>query len=165
MKKFIIYLDIDGPLVSFLNLKQRDVIDGKHIFTRSSVETLNKIIELFDADICIISTWGRKYHKSNNKTVSGDDVKEFKDFLIGRGIKVNSLSIGDCDHRAEYILERKVEGYDRYLIIDDECYEYYKRLGEIPYNRILKVNSWRTLDNNDYIYCLRNTSRLNSKEY
>jgi len=41
--KFIIYLDIDGVLVSMLNLKQRDVTDGKHIFTRLSVESLNNI--------------------------------------------------------------------------------------------------------------------------
>jgi hypothetical protein len=54
-------------------------------------------------------------------------------------------------------------------IIDVECHEYYDRLGrgkdEIPYNRIINVNSWRGLDNNDFISVLRNFNRLNSNEY
>jgi len=162
--KFIIYLEIDGVLVSMLNLKQRDVTDGKHIFTRLSVESLNNIINLFDVEICIISTWGRKY-----KGVSESEIEEFKDFFKNRGIIVNNLTIGDCDKRAEYVISQRDKGYDRYLIIDVECHEYYDRLGrgkdEIPYNRIINVNSWRGLDNNDFISVLRNFNRLNSNEY
>lgn len=61
-KPFIIYLDIDGVLVSYLKLKERDS-DGKNSFVSKAVETLNSIITMFNADICIVSTWGRGYWK------------------------------------------------------------------------------------------------------
>jgi hypothetical protein len=154
MNTFIIYLDIDGPLVSYLKLKDRDPKDGKHSFLPEAVNTLNAIIEMFNADICIVSTWGRKYFNGNA------DGSEFKDFLINRGIIVNNLTFGDPDDRAGYVLKKKSEGFDRFLIIDDEALEYYKRVDEIGFNRILAPNSWRCLDEYDLVGVSRNYERL-----
>ncbi len=151
-KPFIIYLDIDGVLVSYLKLKDRDE-DGKHSFVPESVDVLNSIISMFDADLCIVSTWGR-----------GKDPDEFKRFLISRGIIVNNLTIGDCDDRAEYVIKMREKGYVRYIIIDDEAMEYYKRGDEIGYNRILCSNSWRCLDEYDLIGVSRNYKRLNKPQ-
>jgi hypothetical protein len=152
-KNFVIYLDIDGVLVSYLNLKDMDP-DGKHSFVPKSVEVLNTIITMFNADICVVSTWGRSYWNG------AKDVSEFKDFLVSRGIIVNNLSFGDPDDRAAYVIRRKSEGYTKFLIIDDESLEYYKRESEIGFNRILASNSWRCLDEYDLVGVSRNFSRL-----
>ena len=56
-KPFIVYLDIDGVLVSYLKLKDFHS-DGKHNYIPKAVEVLNKIITMFNADICVVSTWG-----------------------------------------------------------------------------------------------------------
>jgi hypothetical protein len=153
-KPFVIYLDIDGVLVSYLKLKVRDPKDGKHSFISEAVEILNSIISMFDADICIVSTWGRAYFNGNKNH------DEFKDFLLGRGIIVNNLKFGCPDDRAGYVLKMKSEGYDRFLIIDDEALEYYKRVDEIGFNRILVPNSWRCLDEYDLVGVSRNYERL-----
>jgi hypothetical protein len=150
-KHFVIYLDIDGVLVSYLKLKDRHE-DGKHSFVHEAVNVLNTIITMFDADICIVSTWGR-----------GKDPDEFKKFLLSRGIIVNNLTIGDCDDRAGYVIKMKEMGYTRFLIIDDEALEYYKRVDEIGYNRILYSNSWRCLDEYDLVGVTRNFERLNKE--
>lgn len=152
-KSFTIYLDIDGVLVSYLKLKDRDP-DGKHSFVPKSVEVLNAIITMFDANLCIVSTWGRPYW---NGTKNGE---EFKDFLISRGVIVNELTFGDPDDRAGYVIKRKMEGYRKFLIIDDESVEYYNKMSDIGYNRILCPNSWRCLDDFDLIGVTRNINRL-----
>ena len=149
-RHFIIYLDIDGVLVSYSKLKDRDP-DGKHSFIPEAVTTLNSIISMFDAHLCIVSTWGR-----------GKDHIEFAEFLKSRGIIVNGLTIGDCDDRAGYVLKMMREGYERFLIIDDECYEYYAKMKELGFNRILCSNSWRCLDEHDLIGVSRNFERLNT---
>ena len=154
-KPFIVYLDIDGVLVSYLKLRDFDD-DGRHSFVPTAVETLNTIISMFEAHICVVSTWGRSYK---------DRPDEFKDFLISRGIIVNGLTIGDCDDRAGYVLKMKSEGYRRFLVIDDESLEYYKREDEIGYNRILFSNPWRCLDEYDLIGVSRNFKRINGDEY
>jgi hypothetical protein len=157
-KPFTIYLDIDGVLVSYLKLMDRDP-DGKHSFIPKSVEVLNSIISMFDAHICVVSTWGRPYWNGSK------DGNEFKDFLIGRGIIVNGLTFGDPDDRAGFVIKRKSEGYTKFLIIDDEFLEYYNKVSEIGYNRILPVNSWRCLDDYDLIAVGRNFERLSSDSY
>lgn len=155
VRPFIVYLDIDGVLVSYLKLRDFDD-DGKHSFVPKAVETLNTIISMFNAHICVVSTWGRSYR---------DRPDEFKDFLISRGIIVNGLTIGDCDDRAGYVLKMKSDGYRRFLVIDDESLEYYKRVDEIGYNRILYSNPWRCLDDYDLVGISRNFHRLNGSEY
>lgn len=152
-KPFTIYLDIDGVLVSYLKLKERDT-DGKHSFVPEAVETLNSIISMFSAHICIVSTWGRPYWNGDK------DVQEFKDFLINRGIIVNGLTFGDPDDRAGYVIKNKSEGHTNFLIIDDESLEYYKRVDEIGFNRILFSNPWRCLDEYDLVGVSRNYERL-----
>jgi hypothetical protein len=129
--------------------------DGRHSFIPKAVETLNTIITMFDADICVVSTWGRKY--------VDEDPTEFKNFLISRGIIVNNLTIGDIDNRAGYVIKRKSEGYTKFLVIDDESLEYYKRVDEIGYNRILASNSWRCLDEYDLEGICLNYKRLISE--
>jgi hypothetical protein len=112
---------------------------------------------MFDAHICVVSTWGRAYWNGSK------DGEEFKNFLISRGIIVNGLTFGDPDDRAGYVIKRKSEGYTRFLIIDDESLEYYKRESEIGFNRILSSNSWRCLDDYDLVGVSRNFERLNSE--
>lgn len=155
MKPFIIYLDIDGVLVSYTDLKNYHE-DGKHAFVPKSVEILNQIISMFDADLCIVSTWARGYY---------DRPGDMKNFLISRGIDVRELTIGDIDHRAEFVIKQKELGYKRFLVIDDEFLEYYKRVDEIGFNRILPSNSWRCLDEFDLIGVTRNFKRINDENW
>ena len=144
-KPFIIYLDIDGVLVSYMKLKDRDPKDGKHTFVKEAVDALNAIITVFDAHICIVSTWGRKYFNSPDV-----DTNEFKEFLLGRGIIVNGLTFGDPDDRAGFVIRQKELGYEQFLIIDDEALEYYRREKEIGFNRIIGTNPYRGLDLYDF---------------
>lgn len=159
MQPFIIYLDIDGVLVSYLKLKDRDPNDNKHVFIPEAVDALNKIIDLFDAQICIVSTWGRLY------TNTDEDIAEFTKFLERRGIIVNGLTIGECDDRAGFILRQKQEGYTRFIIIDDEALEYQQRYKEIGYNRIIQTNPYRCLDDFDYKWLEFNATRLLNPNY
>jgi hypothetical protein len=108
---------------------------------------------MFDAHICIVSTWGRGY-------IVDENITEFKEFLISRGIIINGLEIGDPDWRADYVIKRKLEGWTKFLIIDDESLEYYKKVDEIGFNRILATNSFRCLDNYDLVTVSRNYNRL-----
>jgi len=158
MKPFIVYLDIDGVLVSYLKLKDFNE-DGKHNFVKEAVETLNNIINMFNAHICIVSTWGRSYWNGHK------DTKEFKELLERRGVIVNGLTFGDPDDRAGFVIKKKEEGFNRFLIIDDEALEYYKRVDEIGYNRILYSNPWRCLDEYDLIGISRNFTRIDSPDY
>lgn len=88
------------------------------------------------------------------------DPEEFRNFLVNRGIIVNGLSFGDPDDRAGFVIKRKSEGWTKFLIIDDESLEYYERVDEIGFNRILASNSWRCLDEYDLVGVSRNYKRL-----
>lgn len=153
-KPFIIYLDIDGVLVSYMRLKDFNEIDRKHNFITEAVDALNAIITIFDAHICIVSTWGRKYFNSDI------DTTEFKEMLERRGVIVNGLTFGDPDDRAGFVLKQKDLGYDQFLIIDDEALMYYKRENEIGYNRIIGTNPYRGLDLYDFQWIAFNKERL-----
>lgn len=154
-KPFIIYLDIDGVLVSYMRLKDFNDVDRKHNFVIEAVEALNAIITIFDAHICIVSTWGRKYFNSPDV-----DTTEFKEMLERRGVIVNGLTFGDPDNRAGFVLKQKELGYDKFLIIDDEALSYYKRENEIGYNRIIGTNPYRGLDLYDFQWIAFNKERL-----
>lgn len=54
-ENFIIFLDVDGVLCSYEDFKFRDKNDGKQIFRPYSIKALNKIIEYYNADLCMIS--------------------------------------------------------------------------------------------------------------
>jgi hypothetical protein len=56
-------------------------------------------------------------------------------------------------------------GYTRYLIIDDEALEYYIKVPEIGFNRILYSNPWRCLDEYDLVGVTRNFERINNEKY
>lgn len=152
-KPFTIYLDIDGVLVSYLKLKDWNE-DGHHNFVPEAVVTLNAIITMFDADLCIVSTWGRGYWNGHKDPI------QFREILERRGVIVNGLTFGDPDDRAGFVIKQKKEGFVNFLIIDDEALEYFRREEEIGYNRILYSNSWRCLDSYDLVGVTRNYERL-----
>lgn len=144
--RFIIFLDIDGCLCSWLNMQIYES-DGEHGFVDEAVNALNAIITCYDADICMISSWNTKFK----------DEKSYKDFLMSRGILVNNLYIGDHNNRPEWIiLQIKEHDLKYYLIIDDEAFGYYERMKELQYKRILKTNRYRCLDMHDFAQVTRN---------
>lgn len=55
--KSIIFLDIDGVLVSSALTKYRNYIDGEYDFIPQAVEALNELVEALEAEIVITSTW------------------------------------------------------------------------------------------------------------
>lgn len=150
-KPFVIYLDIDGVLVSYLNFKDRHPVDGRHAFLDGAVKALNSIISLVgpDVELCVVSTWAR-----------GRTPNELREIFLLRGIADVPITVGDIDYRARYVIQRKSEGYDRYLVIDDEAYEYIRRIDEIGYNRLIYTNSFRGLDEFDVVTVSRNLSRI-----
>jgi len=133
---FIIFLDIDGVLWSYDKRKHWDE-DGKQSFIKEAVESLNKIIEYYDADLCMISGWNSGFGSE----------KDYKDFLTSRGIIVNNLIFGSQHSRYKFVLNTiKEEDLKWYLIIDDEAYGYYELMPAIEYKRILQPNRYRCLD-------------------
>ena len=54
VKPVIIYLDIDGVLVSYLHLLDRDPVDGKHKFIPEAVVALNNIIDLWNMTSSVV---------------------------------------------------------------------------------------------------------------
>lgn len=153
-KPFRIYLDIDGVLVSYLNLKDRHE-DGKHKFQKHSVEALNNIIELVKAELCIISTWGRRYYNYGDNC--SNPIDDFKQILINRGVNFNyGLTFGDPDYRAKFVIDEKEKGYVNFLIIDDECFEYYDKVKDIGIKNICQCNPLRGLDDYDFKWFERN---------
>jgi len=141
LDNFIIFLDIDGVLCSYEDMSFRDKKDGEQIFRKYSVDALNKIIKYYNADLCMISSgWNPNFSTE----------QQYKDFLIGRGIKVNNLTFGDKDHRSEFVLDQIKAGLKHYLIIDDEAHEYYISIPQIEYKRILQPNRYRCLDKYDF---------------
>jgi len=146
---FVIFLDIDGVLVSYNELKNYH-IDQEHSFKINALDSLNAIISFYDADLCMISSWNTKF---KNK-------KHYEDFLINRGVIVNNLTIGDHVNRInfikKFIAENKITNY---LIIDDESYEFFKSCitNNFPeYKRILQPNRYRCLDNFDVEHVTKN---------
>lgn len=144
--RFIIFLDIDGVLCSYQNMKIFEH-DGEHGFVDEAVKALNAIVTCYDADLCMISSWNTKFRDEN----------AYKSFLESRGIIVNSLYIGDHNNRPAWIISQiKEHDLRHYLIIDDEAYGYYDRMKELQYKRILKTNRYRCLDMHDFAHATIN---------
>ena len=143
--RFIIFLDVDGVLCSYAkNIYVRGSADefapdGEHYFMRSAIDALNTIIDYYDADLCMISGWNSKFQNE----------AAYKSFLVGRGIHVNNLYIGDSHKRLDFILRAIADGLKHYLVIDDEAYKYYKNMDAIGYSRILRTGRNRCLDEDD----------------
>ena len=144
--RFVIFLDVDGVICSYLGMKTYDA-DGEHAFSDEAVKALNAIIACYNADLCMISSWNTKFR----------DEKHYKEFLTSRGIIVNELYIGDHNNRPQFIIDAiREHDLKYYLIIDDEAYGYYERMGELEYKRILKTNRYRCLDMHDFAQVTRN---------
>lgn len=144
--RFIIFLDVDGVLCSWLDMKIFEQ-DGEHGFVEEAIKALNAIITCYDADLCMISSWNTKFK----------DEESYKAFLVSRGIFVNNLYIGDHNNRAEWIISQiKEHDLHYYLIIDDEAFGYYEKMKELQYKRILKTNRYRCLDMHDFAQVTRN---------
>jgi len=139
LDRFVIFLDIDGVLTSYLNLNKEN--DGKTVFHYHAVSSLNKIIEHYNADLCMISSWNFDFK----------DADHYKTFLESRDIIMNNLTIGDQNNRSTFIKEKIKEGLREYLIIDDEAYEYYNSMPDIEYKRILQTNRYETLNYFDFL--------------
>lgn len=140
LDNFIIFFDVDGTICSYEDFGFRDKKDHKTIFRQRAVDALNKIIKYYNADLCMISGWNASFSTE----------QQYKDFLVGRGIKVNNLTFGDKDHRSEFVLKQIKAGLKHYLIIDDEAFQYYDFMPQIEYKRILQPNRYRCLDKYDF---------------
>lgn len=108
--KSIIFLDIDGVLVSYVDLKHVDKYGAG--FIKTAVDALNLLIEHTDSDICISSSW--RHSKS---------IKLLQELMDVRGVKGNV--VGKTEHfgcRGEEIQKwlNDNEEYENFIIIDDE---------------------------------------------
>ncbi len=143
---FIIFQDVDGPLVSYENLRGYEP-DGHHAFRPEAVAALNQIIRCYDAALCMVSAWNSQF---------AHDPKPYAEFMRSRGLVFRELFVGDSHNRPEYILDLVDKGLQHYLIIDDEAHQYYSQMGRIPYKRILQPNSRRCLDRYDVWWATMN---------
>lgn len=143
--RFIIFLDVDGVICSYdeniymPDMKDMYDVDEEHFFKSDAIDALNTIVEHYDADLCMISSWNGKFK----------DEEHYKTFLVRRGVKVNNLYFGNKHDRANCVIENINNGMTNYIIIDDEAHQYYKRIDKIAYLRILKPDRNRCLDKYD----------------
>jgi hypothetical protein len=143
---FIIFQDIDGPLVSYERLKDYEP-DGHHKFKPAAVKALNQIIAYYDAALCMVSAWNSQFmHKP----------EPYAQFLRSRGLVFRDLIVGDNHSRPEYVMDLINKGLKHYLVIDDEAHQYYSFMGLIQYKRILQPNSRRCLDRYDVWWATKN---------
>lgn len=115
LDNFLIFLDVDGPLCSYEDFSIRDKKDHKNIFREYSIKALNQIIKYYNADLCMLSSWNSSFPNE----------QKYKEFMVGRGIKVNGFLKGDKDNRASFVIDQIKAGLKHYLIIDDEAHQYY----------------------------------------
>lgn len=138
--KFIIFLDIDGVLVSYDNLLLRDD-NGDHLFRSNSVEALNMLVAYYEAKIVISSTWRNKRHLHN--------LEAFQKLFNQRGIEAEVIGTTPClkgirgDEINAWLTENPTK---RYIILDDETSDIE---GIINMQYVLKTNRWRCLDSYD----------------
>lgn len=134
----IIFLDIDGVLASYLNMRRID--KNGPSFIKGAVESLNILIELSGADVCISSAWR-----------VGKSTAQLQEILNARGVKCNVVgktkpSTGNSSRGDEIKdwLDSHTE-YNEYIIIDDEMTDI---IGTIPYNwkTHIVTNPYRCLD-------------------
>lgn len=57
ISKRILFLDIDGVLVSYKKLKDRHPEDNENYFEQEAVEALNALIDKYDLKVVISSSW------------------------------------------------------------------------------------------------------------
>lgn len=138
--KFILFLDIDGVLVSYDDLLLRDD-NSDHLFRDYSVEALNMLVAYYGAKIVISSTWRKKSHMGN--------AEEFQGFFDKRGVEAEVIGItpyikgirGD-----EINAWLDINPTERYIVLDDETRDIE---GIIDMRYVWKTNRWRCLDSYD----------------
>jgi hypothetical protein len=135
MKKHVIFLDIDGVLVSYADLKLIDEYGQQ--FVPSAVDALNKLIECLDSDVCISSSWR-----------VGSSVEELQHIMDIRGVKCKI--VGMTPHFGERGLEilawlEKHPEYEKFLVIDDEHSDIIPHIG-FHWKKMIKTNCYRCLD-------------------
>lgn len=115
--KPIIFLDIDGVLVSYARLNERHPIDGEHDFVPESVEALNLLIEKLDAEIVISSSW--RIGKSIEYLQEILDIRNVKGKVIGKtSYSFSSVDGGRGQEIREWMEEHGIP--ETFIIIDDE---------------------------------------------
>lgn len=153
--KFILFLDLDGVLVSYDDLLLRDD-NGDHLFRDYSVEALNMLVAYYGAKIVISSTWRKKHHMCN--------AEGFQKLFKERGIEAEV--IGTTPHikgvRGDEINAwLSANPTERYIILDDETFDIE---GIINMQYVLKTNCWRGLDSYDVRMGIFSFDRVFSSE-
>jgi len=159
----VVFLDIDGVLVSFMDLDKRCEKYQEHVFRDYSVQALNNITNYLDAKIVLSSSWRSSFPQ----------IEKFREFAKERGIEAEIIdytpNMYHEEGRAKEIstwLESNETDYhiEDFIIIDDETigmskqehlfeglYPGYKR-----YKNMLTTNSYRCLDEYDFYTVCRN---------
>ena len=147
----VVFLDIDGVLASYLDLKERCEGWNKTKFRDYSVSALNSITTYMDAKIVLSSTWRMDFR----------DIEIFRIFAKERGIEAEIISytpikIGGRDLEILSWLESNEEfEVDDYLVIDDETVGILKNPEFSRYKNVLTTNRFRCLDEYDAIEVMR----------
>jgi len=145
----VVFLDIDGVLASYLDLKLRCEKWRRTVFRDYSVSALNSITSFMDAKIVLSSSWRMDFPELEN----------FRIFAKERGIEAEVIGYTPFkvgDRRSEIIewLEEH-EDVDEYLIIDDETVSILKDDDFNRYENVLTTNRYRCLDEFDAIEVMK----------
>lgn len=149
----VVFLDIDGVLVSWLKMNDRD---ENHVvkFEPNAILSLNKITSLLNAKIVITSTW----RKTRTLEIFSKLFKE-------RGIEAevigmtDELDTGRASEIQSWIDSNPV---NYFIIIDDNTRgieEFFK-----DDKNILKTGLFRGLDEYDFLYAKRSYENFNKKK-
>jgi hypothetical protein len=134
--KAIIFLDIDGVLVSYKNLKERHPADNLHHFEEDAVRALNYLIRELFADIVITSAW--RIGKTVEYLQEIFDIRGVKGKIIGatpytitgdRGLEIKSWMESNYHPNRFIIIDDEVEGirgnFKNWWLTDrNECLRY-----------------------------------------
>jgi hypothetical protein len=150
----IIFLDIDGVLASYLQMKRIDP-EGP-AFIDYAVEAFNKLVDKTNSDVCISSSWR-----------IGRTIEDLQETLNVRNVKCTVVGKTDrFGDRGEEILKWLKENpqYTEYIIIDDEMSDIEKH---IPYyfKTHIKTNMFQCLTIYDIAKCRSDFFRSDAEKH
>lgn len=118
----IIFLDVDGVLN---NHTTKDRIHGYIGVDDNNVTALKKLVEMYDAEIVLVSDWKGEWYK-DKKERQDEFANRLDEKLAMQGLSILDKTEDEGWNRGEGILNwlQKNGPVDNYIILDDNGFDY-----------------------------------------
>lgn len=148
----LIYLDIDGVLVSGASWRKPEILDDDFPnFTYKSIESLNKILSITKGNIILTTSHKHKYNNTEWKSIF-----KKRGIILNKDINKLPENIDNLSRKDELLkcFKENNDNINNIIIIDDD-----KSLNGLPMqlkNRLIQTNSIIGLNS----YCVEKVIEL-----